>query len=290
MSIKASELILNKDGSLYHLNLRPGEVAQTIITVGDQDRVPLVSSYFDTVELKKQHREFITHTGTLGGKRLSVISTGIGPDNIDIITNEIDCLFNVDLKNGALKKDRIPLQFIRIGTSGTMQKDIPLDSFILSESAIGLDNLVYFYQFEKGHLNDGLGQAFAAQVGSHNSNSSPYAVDASAELIERFKKSFSAKGITLTNPGFYGPQGRSIRIPLANTAFISEVGSFSYHGRRITNFEMETAALYAMAALLGHRALSLNAILANRVSGLFSSQPEKTVERLIQKTLEILTE
>lgn len=290
MSLKASELILNNEGSLYHLNLKPGEVAETIITVGDPERVSRVSSYFDTIELKKRQREFVTHTGTLGGKRITVISTGIGPDNIDIIINEIDCLFNVDLENRAVKKDRVSLRFIRIGTSGSVQKEILPDSFILSDSAIGLDNLVYFYQFDKVKLNHVLGQAFAAHLGSHPSNSSPYAVDASKELITRFERSFFTKGITLTSPGFYGPQGRSLRIPLANTDFISEVGSFRYFGERITNFEMETAALYAMASLLGHHALSLNAILANRVSGHLSSRPGQTIDRLIEKTLEILTE
>lgn len=288
MSLSSSELIINPDGSVYHLHLRPGELAPVIITVGDQDRVAQVSRYFDSVEVRRQHREFITHTGTLSGKKISVISTGIGPDNIDIVVNEIDALFNIDFDSRQVRVRKTALDIVRLGTSGAVQADIPVDSFILSESGIGFDNVPFFYKDGDRFYNSSLANAFRVHCRWSSGKTLPYAVEASCALVDKFNNSFFRTGITATKTGFYGPQGRVLRLPLSMPSLNQQTGSFVYKGRKITNFEMETAPLYALASMLGHRALSLNAILANRVTGAFSTQPAVTVDALIKKTLEII--
>ncbi len=289
MRIPESELILNPDGSIYHLNLKPGELAHTIITVGDQDRVEQVSGYFDTIELRKQHREFKTHTGLYNGKRISVISTGIGPDNIDIVFNELDALVNIDFHSRTIKKEITVLDIVRVGTSGGLQSDVAVNSIISNETGIGFDNLLHFYGNTKGVFDVGFSEAFVKHTQWNPDNAKPYVVHANQDLLNQFNSEEIKRGITTTNVGFYGPQGRVLRLPLKDEGMNDKIASFTYNGKRITNLEMETAAIYGMSALLGHRALSLNAILANRANGTFSSDPTKAVDRLIRMTLDILT-
>ncbi|RDY61501.1 nucleoside phosphorylase [Flagellimonas nanhaiensis] len=287
MPIGDSELILNPDGSIYHLNLLPEDIATTIITVGDPNRVRQVSKFFDSIELQKEKREFITHTGHYQGKRISVISTGIGTDNIDIVFNELDALANIDFKTREVKEKKIPLDIIRIGTSGAIQPDIPIDSFVLSASGIGLDSLLHFYdagqvrnlEMEK-KLNDHLGWK--------QYNITPYAVDADENLVEIFSSNRIQLGITATNSGFYGPQGRTLRLPLRIPDFHDKLASFSFGKHPITNLEMETSSMYGLAKLHGHRSVSLNVILANRPTREFSKQGYKSIDNLIEYALEKL--
>jgi uridine phosphorylase len=282
-----SELIINPDGSIYHLQLKPGDIATTIITVGDPGRVATVSNYFDSVEVKAAHREFVTHTGTFKGKRISVISTGIGTGNIDIVLNELDALVNIDFTTRTVKKDLTSLSLIRIGTSGAIQPGIPIDSFLMSRSAIGFDNLLHFYKTE-GIVDEALSEAFKAHTQWNVNNASPYVVGADASLIKQFASEEMYEGCTATKIGFYGPQGRVLRLPLQDQHLNEKIATFSYNGIQIANLEMETAAIYGLAKLLGHRAVSLNAILANRALGTFSTQPVKTIDHLIQFTLDQL--
>ena len=283
-----SELILNEDGSIYHLHLKPGDIASTIITVGDPDRVSNVSKYFETIEVSVHKREFKTHTGTYNGKRLTVISTGIGTDNIDIVMNELDALVNIDFETKTVKDSLTQLNIIRIGTSGGIQPDIELDSFLVSETAIGLDSLLHFYG-ETDFLDTPFSEAFIAHMNWSLLKSSPYVVAADEVLLRLFSEPTFRSGITATNVGFYGPQGRILRYKLENAELNDKLQSFHYNDRKITNLEMETSGFYGMAKLLGYRAISLNAILANRANGNFSSDPQQTIDTLIQKTLDILT-
>jgi uridine phosphorylase len=288
MALSESELILNPDGSIYHLNLLPEDIATTIITVGDLSRVGMVTQYFDTVEIKKGSREFLAHTGFYKGKRITVISTGIGTDNIDIVFNELDALANIDFSTRELKSSKKQLDFIRIGTSGSIQADIPVDSFLLSTSAIGLEGLLHFY--EAGHVrNIHLEEQLNDFLGWNSHNIVAYAVDCDTKLKEKIESNRIRFGITVTNSGFYGPQGRSLRLAPKIPDFNTKLASFTYQNQQITNHEMETAGIYGLAKLHGHRAISLNAILANRATGEFSSNPHKTVDTLIKYTLEKLT-
>ena len=288
MPIGPSELILNADQSIYHLNLLPEDIAETIILVGDQNRVEKVSRYFDEIEVQKERREFITHTGRLNGKRMSVVSTGIGTDNIDIVLNEIDALFNIDFKTREIREEPVQLDFVRIGTSGAIQADIPLDSFILSEYAIGFDNVLHFYKGENIQHPDAQ-IAFIEHTDWSVYKSIPYVVASDLVLAEKLSGDGIIRGFTGSNVGFYGPQGRSLRLALEDEDLNTKLASFEYQGRRITNLEMETSAIYGLASLLGHRAMSMNSILANRATGEFSEDPAGTIDRLIQYTLEKLT-
>jgi uridine phosphorylase len=287
--IPPSELILTEKGRIYHLDLAPGEIAHTIITVGDPDRVAQVSKRFDSLEVQRQHREFHTHTGYCNGKRLSVISTGIGPDNIDIVLNELDALVNIDFTSRSVKKSLTTLELVRVGTSGALQPEIPLGSFVASEIGLGFDNLIHFYENDTAFVDETFSEAFVTHTQWNPKNSRPYALTADASLAERFRSMEMIFGITATNVGFYGPQGRMLRVPLFDSQLNDKIASFEYQGKKITNLEMETSAIYAMAALLGHRALSLNAIIANRALATFSDQPKKVVDRLIEHTLNVLT-
>ncbi len=288
MSLGSSELILNPDGSIYHLNLLPDDIADTIITVGDPGRVSQVSKHFDSVEVKKGKREFITHTGILSGKRITVISTGIGTDNIDIVLNELDALANIDFSSRTIKGKKRQLSFIRIGTSGSIQPNVPTDSFVLSSSGAGFDGLLYFY--DSGQVrNKDLEANLNDHLGWHPLNIRPYAVDFDENLAHQFTGNRIRLGITATNSGFYGPQGRSLRLTLRIPDFNERLAAFSYQNNQITNLEMETAAIYGLAKLHGHRAISLNAILANRATGEFSKNGKKTIDQLIQYTLEKIT-
>ncbi|WP_415374655.1 nucleoside phosphorylase [Patiriisocius sp. Uisw_017] len=280
-------MILNDDGSIYHLKLLPSDISHTIVTVGDPDRVSGVSKHFDSIEVSKQRREFKTETGKYKGKRITVISTGIGTDNIDIVFNELDALVNIDLKNKTIKEQFTSLTFIRIGTSGAIQADIAMDSFLVTETAIGFDNLLHFYG-NTNFLDTAFSKALVAQTSWNKNKSIPYVVKGDSNLLGMFLKEDFIKGTTATNVGFYGPQGRKLRLGLEDGELNNKLERFNYQGTSITNLEMETSGIYGMAALLGHKAISLNAIIANRALGTFSDRPKKTVDSLIKKTLDIL--
>ncbi|HRD58661.1 MAG TPA: nucleoside phosphorylase [Ferruginibacter sp.] len=286
-SIAASELIINNRGAIYHINCRPEEIAETIITVGDPDRVKEVSKHFDKIEYKNQHREFITHTGYVGKKRLSVTSTGIGPDNIDIVINELDALVNIDFETRMIKDKLTSLNIIRVGTSGSLQKEIEVDSFVASTHGLGLDNLMNFYQHSSNEEEKQLLHSFNTHTQLHQGISSPYITGASINLLKEFVDGFHS-GITVTCPGFYGPQGRVLRMGLTQPQLIDRLTSYSFGQHRISNFEMETSAIYGMGKVLGHHCLSLSAIVANRISKEFSKDGGAAVENLIQKTLGII--
>ena len=287
--IKESELILNKDGSIYHLNLLPENIADTIIFVGDQDRVSKVTKYFDVIEFETQKREFKTQTGTYKGKRISVISTGIGPDNIDIVLNELDALVNIDLKNRTIKEAHTSLNIVRIGTSGSLQNDIPVDSYLLSSHAMGLDGMLLSYDCE--HIcKKEIEEAFINHTKWNDKKARPYCIENGSELAKILFSDKTFTGITATAPGFYGPQGRVLRIPLQDTKLNSKIDTFKFDNHRVTNLEMETSAIYGLSKLLGHNAVSMNAIIANRANGTFSSNPYKVVDDLIRYTLDKLIE
>jgi len=281
MTIPESELIINPDGSIYHLHLKPGDLAETIITVGDPDRVDAITKHFDKILLTKQNREFKTVTGEIGGKYISVIATGIGTDNIDIVINEIDSLFNIDFETRLIKERKTILTFIRIGTSGAIREDVPIDSIIASHYACGIDGLLHHYDSypirerlleQKLFIDDNIPDA--------------YAVAGDESLLLHYG-SISSPGITITANGFYGPQSRSLRLA-AKYDLPNVLKDISYQDLHFTNLEMETAGIYGMAKLLGHRAISFNAILANRVNGKFSNQPQKTIDDLIVRVLETI--
>lgn len=288
MLLSPAELILNDDGSIYHLNLRPEDIATHIITVGDPDRVAEVSKHFDLIELKKGKREFLTHTGTFNRKRISVISTGIGTDNIDIVLNELDALVNIDFETRTVRSNRIRLKIVRVGTSGAVQPDIPIDSFLMSRFAIGFDGLLHFYKNDFT-AHQGFEDAFMAQTNWSGSKARPYVVEFDSDLGAHFIENHIRLGITATNTGFYGPQGRSLRLATSDEDFIKNLADFNYENKRITNLEMETSGIYALSKLLGHQAVSLNCILANRATGEFSENPAKSVEELIKFVLQKLT-
>lgn len=281
--IADSELILNPDGSVYHLNIRPEHLARTIITVGDPDRVGKVSQHFDEVEFSIRKREFCTHTGRLGNKRLTVISTGIGTDNIDIVFNELDALVNIDLENRCIKEQHTSLDFIRIGTSGCLQADVPLDASLVSSHGLGTDGLGLFYDYESKDSDTALLQSIQAHCPFPLP---PYLSAGSASLAEAICPDF-LRGITATCTGFYGPQGRELRLRSRIGGLLPRLATFKgTDGTRITNFEMETAGIYLMANLLGHRAISCNALIANRARGEFSKDPSAAVDNLITNVLE----
>lgn len=285
MKITDTDLILNADGSVYHLNLLPMDLADTVITVGDPDRVSQVSKYFDRIEVKKGKREFITHTGYIGQKRLSVISTGIGTDNIDIVLNELDALVNIDLSSRTVKPQLHSLNIIRIGTSGALQKNIPIDSILISAFGIGLDPLLHYYQREEASAELDLQAAFQTHLKARYTQ--PYVAACSENLLQQFAEDLP-QGITLTAPGFYAPQGRVTRAAQQEADLLSKLCSFHYKDMVITNLEMETAGIYGLAKSLGHQAISVNAILASRLQAVFSKEPQKTIEKAIKLVLERL--
>lgn len=287
--IPESELIINQRGAIYHLDVRPEELSTTIITVGDPDRVPQVSRHFDRVEIQRQHREFVTHTGYIGQKRLTVVSTGIGPDNIDIVLNELDALVNIDFETRTIKPELTHLDIIRVGTSGALQADIPVDSYVVSTHGLGIDNLLNFYRHEENDGEKQLLQAFVTQTQLNSRISQPYIAAANGSLLKHFAGDGFHAGITVTCPGFYGPQGRVLRLGLSNPNLIDRLTDFSFGQHRITNFEMETSGIYGLGRLLGHHCLSLSAIVANRVVKEFSKDGGKAVEGLITKTLEVVS-
>jgi uridine phosphorylase len=285
--IQASELILNPDGSVYHLNLLPENIAHDIIFVGDQNRVEKITQFFDSIEFSKQKREFKTQTGIYKGKRITVLSTGIGPDNIDIVMNELDALVNIDLKTRRPKTELTSLNIIRIGTSGSLQPDIPCDSFVMSKMGLGLDNMLRSYLINE-ISNPAIENAFISHTNWDLRKGKPYVIACSEKLEKLIESDKIHKGITATAGGFYGPQGRVLRLDIQDTTLNSKMDNFNFEGNRITNFEMETSAIYGLGKLLGHECLSLNAIIANRALGTFSEDPYKAVDELIAYTLDKL--
>ena len=285
MAIKDSELILNPDGSVYHLNLKPEDISDTIIFVGDQDRVKTITKHFDSIEFSTQKREFKTQTGYYQDRRITVLSTGIGPDNIDIVLNELDALVNIDLKTRQPKKELSSLNIIRIGTSGSLQSDIPVDSFLISTHGLDVNGMLHSYQI-KGISNPAIEDAFIKHTDWDKNKARPIVINNSKYLEKYFESDKTHKGMTGTAGGFYGPQGRVLRLPLQDASLNSKLDAFNYKDFRITNFEMETSAIYGLSKLLGHEALSLNAIIANRANGDFSKDPKKVVNKLIKYALE----
>jgi len=287
--IAESEMILNARGAIYHLNLLPHEIGTIVFLVGDPDRVKEVSKHFDKIEHKGEYREFITHTGLIGKKKLTVLSTGIGTDNIDIAINELDALVNIDLTTREIKPSLTSLNLIRIGTSGALQPEIPVDNFIASTHGLGIDNLLNFYRLEQNDEEKQLLHSFVTSTQMHSQIGYPYIAGASGSLIKHFVKDFY-QGITVTCPGFYGPQGRVLRLGISNPELINRLTQFRFGQHRITNFEMETSAIYGLSRLLGHNCLSLNAVIANRVRKEFSKDGKGAVEALITKVLEIVSQ
>ena len=289
MAIKESELILNKDGSIYQLKLKPDNVAKDIIFVGDQDRVNMVTKLFDSIEFTTQKREFKTTTGSYKGKRITVISTGIGPDNIDIVLNELDAVVNINLKTRELKKELTTLNIIRIGTSGSLQKNIPVDSFLMSSYAIDLNGMLHSYQIDDVS-NLEIENAFTKQTNWSDKKSAPIVISNSTYLEKKLISEKIHKGMTATAGGFYAPQGRVLRLGLQDSEINSKINKFNYKGIKVSNLEMETSAIYGLCKLLGHNACSMNAIIANRTDGTFSKNYQKVVNDLILYTLNRLVD
>ncbi len=287
-AISHTDLILNPDGSIYHLALSPEDIADTIILVGDPGRVRQVSSHFDVVELEKSNREFVTHTGTYGGKRITVLSTGIGTDNIDIVLNELDALVNVDLAQRTVRPEKTSLNLIRIGTCGALHADIPAGTTILSKVAGGFDGLYHFYEDQENVTVPGLTESFMHYTNWNRSLPDPYFVPGSEKLYNLLADPGQVSGITLSTPGFYAPQARSIRLAPIDKSLIQKVGSFSFSGMKINNFEMESSALYALAALMGHHAITICVAIANRISLEFLEDYEPAMDSLISVVLDKL--
>lgn len=285
-SLSESELILSPEGAIYHLDLQPDEIADTVLIVGDPDRVKKVSTYFDRIEVKKQHREFITHTGYIGKKRISVLSTGIGTDNIDIVLNELDALVNIDFASRTIRSELKQLNIIRLGTSGCLQKDIPVDSVIVSDFGIGLDNLMLYYQYELNVEEAEILKKFEAHTLLNQQKIIPYIASSSRKLSNQFQNDFY-HGITVTCPGFFGPQGRVIRAKLNNQFLIDSLTTFN-NEPRITNFEMETSAIYGLGKILNHHCLSLNTVINNRIQKTFSKDMHHAVENMITRALAVV--
>lgn len=287
--MRKSELILNPDGSVYHLNLQPEQIATNIIFVGDQYRVDKISKHFDSIEFTTQKREFKTTTGTYKNKQFSIISTGIGPDNIDIVLNELDALVNINLATRKPKEKLTSLNIVRIGTSGSLQADIPVDSYIISSHALDLNGMLHSYQIED-ISNPEIENAFVKHTNWSSQKAAPILIENNKELENKLTSSTTFQGITATAGGFYGPQGRVLRLALQDSELNQKIDSFSFNEHRITNLEMETSAIYGLSKLLGHNACSISAIMANRANGTFSKDPEKLMASLILYTLDKLVE
>ena len=286
--IPDSQLVLHGDGSVYHLRLFPEQIADTVILVGDPNRVAKISALFDVIEHQVSNRELVTHTGIYKGKRITALSTGMGTDNIDIVLNELDALVNIDLKQRTIKEKHTRLKLIRLGTSGALQPDIPVgNSFLASKYALGLDGLLHFYADSVQHIHHEMTDAFVEHMKWSPLLPSPYVVGCSESLMEQLAFDYR-KGITATSPGFYGPQGRVLRLPLSDEGMNKKIESFSFEGQNITNFEMESSALYGLSMLLGHDALTICLVIANRVTEKFSSDYHPFMERLIKNTLDRL--
>jgi uridine phosphorylase len=287
-TIKNADFLLNNDGSIYHLCLKPGQLADTVIIVGDPERVEKISGKFSSIELKVRNREFISHTGIFNGKRLSVVSTGIGTDNIDIVVNELDALVNIDFETREIKPEKKSLNIIRIGTSGAVQPEIPVSSFAVSSIGIGFDNLLHYYAYDKSLVETEMSEAFMKHTNWNPDLSKPYFVRGSEKLIRLFEKGMF-KGITVTAPGFYGPQGRILRLGLSDPFLNDKIKSFRFGEERIINFEMETSALYSLGTLLGHNVVTVCALIANRATNEYSADHNKVIGDLVDLVLNRIT-
>ena len=287
--ILESELILNPDGSIYHLHLKPGQVADTVILVGDPGRVTVIESYLSDVEYKVVNREYISITGTYNSKRITVVSTGVGVGNIDIVMNELDALVNIDFETREIKKNLKKLDFIRIGTSGSIQEDIPVNSFVLSQKSVGFDNLLYFYDVDKGIINETCGRLLRTVVGGHSLFLNPYVIDASEELFNTLKSEKTKTGITISSPGFYVPQGRELRLTPKLEDINKKLSDFEYEGLKITNYEMEISAMCGLARMLGHNAIGICLIIANRLSQKVNENYRDKIRELIEYVLHKIT-
>lgn len=284
--IAESELILNDDGSIFHLHIKPEQLADKVILVGDPGRVKMAASYFDSIECEVESREFRTTTGMFKGKRISVISTGIGTDNIDIVMNELDALVNVDLETRLPKATQKSLDIVRVGTSGSLQADIPIDSFLLSEKSIGFDGLLNFYEGRNDVSDIEFEEAFTTFVDWNDQLAKPYVVDSSAKLVERIHSEATIKGVTISAPGFYGPQGRIIRLNTMDNGLNDKIAAFRFGGYMVTNYEMESSAIAGLSLMLGHNATTVCAIIANRANGTSSPDYKKTIIELLQYVLD----
>ncbi|MCU4166609.1 nucleoside phosphorylase [Carboxylicivirga caseinilyticus] len=288
--IEASELIINQDGSVFHLHLKPGEIAENIILVGDPGRVDIVASYFDKIELRRSNREFVSCTGKYNGKRITVVATGIGTDNIDIVINELDALVNIDFETRTVKKELTSLSFVRIGTSGSLQEDLPVDSWLLSGKSIGFDGLLNYYGNRNSVCDLEFEKHFKESLNWNPLLTSPYVIDASADLVAKLEGNEVVKGVTISAPGFYGPQGRVLRLELADPDINDKITNFRYNGLKVTNYEMECSAIYGLSALLGHHATTVCVIIANRLAGTASKDYKPVMKELIGYVLKKLTE
>ncbi len=282
---KASELTLADNGSLYHIRLFPDELADNIILVGDPKRVDVVSKFFDNIELKRVNREIVTHTGTYKGKRISAMSTGMGVDNIDIVMTEIDAVKNIDLQTRTLNKEQKSLNIIRLGTTGALQKSMDINSYICSEYVIGIDGMMWFYNNAPTAMDEDLQRDFISFMNWNSPLPTPYATHCSNLLLEKIAFDMP-KGITITAPGFYGPQGRQIRVPLLDNTINDRLPNFVYKDRKITNYEMESSSLYCLSKNLGHNALTICNVIANRQQGTFAKDYSQSMNKLIQTVLD----
>lgn len=288
MQFPETELILTGDKRVYHINLLAENIADDVIVVGDQHRVAQISRLFSNIEFKTEHREFVTHTGTFNGKRVTVLSTGIGTDNIDIVLNELDAAVNINPHTRTLNPQLRSLNIVRLGTSGALQGEIPVNGIVVSSHGLGLDGLLNFYDNWRSVNEDSISEAFIRHTGWLPNLPYPYCVKGSGALLEKFKEGTHI-GITATAPGFYGPQGREIRLKAAQAGLNEMLTAFELNGHRITNFEMETSALYGLGKMLGHNCLTACVIIANRVRKEFTSDYKKSVEILIEQSLQRLT-
>ncbi len=287
--IGESELIVTPDKKIYHLNLSREELADTVITVGDPDRVKEVSKYFDRIDYQIQHREFVTHTGCIGNKRITVLSSGIGPDNIDIVMNELDAIVNIDFDTRTIKSEHTSLNIIRMGTSGSLQADIPVDILVVSSFGIGLDNVLHYYQLSNTAMERGMLAAFIDHAALNGKAIVPYVAQGSSSLLAHFGAPYH-QGITVTCPGFYAPQGRVVRAGLQFPELVNRLSGFHFHEHRVTNFEMETSAIFGLGKIFGHQCLAVNTIVANRINKTFSKDSKKSVEQMIKQSLEIIAD
>lgn len=287
--IQHSELIINNDGSIFHLHLKPEQISENIILVGDPERVDTIASNFDGIDFSIQNREFKTITGWFNGKRLTVISTGIGTDNIDIVLNELDALANIDLKTRTIKTEHKSLHIVRVGTSGGLQPDLPVNSFVVSEKSIGFDGMLNYYANREVHCDLEFEKAFQTFTNWDKSLPRFYVVDSSKKLLAKFNDEIFKKGVTISAPGFYGPQGRVLRLPLAFPELNKQIEEFRYDHHKITNFEMESSAIYGLSKMLGHEALTVCLIIANRVTLTANETYRDEMKKLISLVLERLT-
>jgi len=285
---KKTELITNRDGSIFHLNLLPEDISNKIIIVGDPGRVEMLSSLLSDIRVRKENREFRTVTGSFEGNELTVISSGIGTDNIDILINELDALANINLSTGEIREDPVSLTFVRLGTSGGLRSDIPAGSFVLTETAIGFDGLIHFYEGYDWLLDNILTSVLAEYLEWPDTLSFPYAVNANKELVEMFRNENFIKGMTISAPGFYAPQGRRLRLETFDNEINNKLAEFSFRGRTISNYEMESSAIYGLSGLLGHKAITICVVIGNRVTGEFINDYKPYVMDLAKIVMRII--